>query len=714
MSECRLDRRRFLKLSSAGLFGTGLVLAMSWDDKSARAHAAEGKAGTFQPNAWLKVGTDGEAVVYTVESEMGQGPYTLMPMILAEELEVDWSHIRVEHAPLAAVYGYQLTGGSSSIRKGWATLRAAGASAREMLITAAARQWGVARADCFAAHSQVVHRATDKRLSFGQLALAAAALPLPAKVSLKTPDQYRILGTAIPRLDIPQKVDGSARYGLDVTLPDMLYATTVHSPVLGGRPLRVAADQAKAIPGVLEVFTIDNAVAVVAEDTWSAMKAAGKVEIQWEAGVNGDLNSAGIRDQLRQAATEGGDIEFQRGDAPKALASSNADKNEHKIEASYDLPFQAHAPMEPMNCTAWVRDDACEVWAPTQSPSAAHEVATEYGLSTLASFKDKVARRLNLGTEDAVKVHTTLLGGGFGRRLKQDYVAEAVQISKQVGKPVKLAWRREEDIQHDFYHPYTFHLMDGAVDGNGKPVAWWHRFAGVGHPGAAKLPYAIANVRIEGRALELDIPTGPWRSVSHHYYAFAQETFFDELARLGGQDPLELRLALLQDTRLRGVLELAAEKAGWGKALPDNHYLGLAVHHSFGTYVAEAVEIMRDEQNQIRVPRVVVAIDCGIVINPDIVAAQMESSVAFGLSAALKGSIRIEQGRVVQSNYHDFPILRLDEMPKVETYSVKSTASPQGIGEPGVPPLAPALANAIFAATGRPVRSLPIDAAAFS
>lgn len=709
MSEMRLDRRRFLKLSSAGVFGAGLVLAMSWSDKSTRAHAAEDKAGTFQPNAWLKIGTDGEAVVYTVESEMGQGPYTLMPMILAEELEVDWAHIHVEHAPLAAVYGYQSTGGSSSIRKGWATLRAAGASAREMLISAAASQWGVARADCFAAHSQVVHRATDRRLGFGQLALAAAALPLPAKVSLKTPDQYRILGTAIPRLDIPQKVNGGARYGLDVALPDMLYASTVHSPVLGGRPLRVAADQAKAMPGVRDVFIIDNAVAVVAEDTWSAMKAAAKVEIQWAAGANGDLNSAGIRDQLRRAASDGGDIEFQRGDITKALALSNV----HKIEASYDLPFQAHAPMEPMNCTAWVRDDACEVWAPTQSPSAAHKVATEYGLSTLDRFKDKVARRLNLGTEDAVKIHTTLLGGGFGRRLQQDYVAEAVQISQHVGKPVKLTWSREEDIQHDFYHPYTFHLMEGAVDDQGKPVAWWHRFAGVSHPGAAKLPYAIANVRIEGRGVDLDIPTGPWRSVSHHYYAFAQETFFDELARLGGQDPLELRLALLQDPRGRGVLELAAEKAGWGKALADNHYLGLALHHSFGTYVAEAVEIVVDEQNRIRVPRVVVAIDCGIVINPDIVAAQMESSVVFGLSAALKGAIRIDQGRVVQSNYHDFPILRLDEMPKVETYSVKSTASPQGIGEPGVPPLAPALANAVFAASGRPVRSLPIETTAF-
>jgi isoquinoline 1-oxidoreductase beta subunit len=705
MDEYRLDRRRFLKVSAAGLFGSGLVLAMSWDDKTA--HATEGNTDTFQPNAWLKIGSDGKTVVYTVESEMGQGPYTLMPMILAEELEVAWSDIRVEHAPLAAVYGFQSTGGSSSIRKGWATLRGAGASAREMLIAAAARQWGVSAADCYALNSQVVHRATNNTLGYGQLALAAAALPLPGKVALKSPGQYRVVGTAIPRLDIPSKVNGSAHYGLDVDLPGMLYATTVHSPVLGGRPQRVDAERAKGLPGVHAVFIIDQAVAVVAEDTWSAIKAAKAVDIQWQREDNHELNSASIRQQLQRAAERGGIVEFEHGDIHQALAKAK------RLTASYDLPFQAHAPMEPMNCTAWVREDECEVWAPTQSPSAAHEVATEYGLSTLAGFKDKVSRRLKLGGGDAVQIHTTLLGGGFGRRLQQDYVAEAVQISKRVGKPVKLTWRREEDIQHDFYHPYTFHQMEGAVDAKGKPIAWWHRFAGVGSPGAAKLPYSIRNVRIEGRALALDVPTGPWRSVSHHYYAFAQETFFDELAHLGKQDPLELRLALLPDRRRRGVLELAAEKAGWGKPLAANHYLGLAMHHCFGTYVAEVVEIVIDEQNRLRVPRVVVAIDCGIVINPDIVAAQMESAVVFGLSAALKAAIHIDQGRVVQSNFHDFPILRLDEMPRVETYQVKSTASPQGIGEPGVPPLAPALANAVFAATGRPVRSLPIDSLAF-
>lgn len=703
MDVIRLDRRRFLKVASAGVFGTGLILAMSWDERFFVNAAGAGSSKEFQPNAWLKIGTDGSVIVYTVESEMGQGPYTLMPMILAEELEVDWQDVRVEHAPLKPVYGYQSTGGSSSIRKGWATLRSAGAAAREMLVSAAAQQWNVAHEECYASQSRIVHKRTNNILGFGELALAAAALPIPGKVRLKSPDEYRVLGTAVPRLDIPQKVNGNAQFGIDVDLPDMLFATTVHCPVLGGRPESVDDRQTKKIPGVQAVFAIDNAVAVVAEDTWAAMKGANALDIEWNEGPNRRLDSKKIRAQLQAAARAGGMVTTRHGNVSRVLKTGNT------IRASYDLPFQAHAPMEPMNCTAWITDGRCTVWAPTQSPSAAHGVAARYGLSKLTKYKDKVARRLTREKLEAVEVNSTLLGGGFGRRLEQDYVAEAVQIAKAVGKPVKLTWAREEDIQHDFYHPYTFHLMEGSVDASGKPSAWWHRMAGVGDPGAADLPYAIPNVRIEVTGVDIDVPTGPWRSVSHHYYAFAKETFFDELARLGNQDPLELRLALLRDPRLRGVLELAADKAGWGKTRPDNQFLGLAVHHSFGSYVAEAVEIAMDGKDRLRVPRVVVAIDCGIVINPDIVAAQMESSVVFALSAALKGAIALENGRVQQSNYHDFTILRLDEMPKVETYMVKSTESPEGIGEPGVPPLAPALANALFAATGKPIRSLPID-----
>ncbi len=695
MEEIRLDRRRFLTVTGTSVFGAGLILAMSWDDAFS-AHAADASsAKVFQPNAWLKIGTDGRVVVYTIESEMGQGPYTLMPMILAEELEVGWQDVSVAHAPVKPAYGFQLTGGSSSIRKGWSTLRSAGAAAKEMLISAAAKRWGVARKECYAQDSHIVNRSNNDKLSFGELALAAATLPLPRTVRLKTPDEYRIVGTPVPRLDIPQKVNGSARFGIDVDLPDMLYATTVHCPVFGGRIGHMDDSKAMKIPGVHSVFTIDNAVAVVAEDTWTAMKGARALDVQWNEGPNRQLNSEKILARLEKAAGADGAIAIRRGNVSRALSTAKT------VQASYDLPFEAHAPMEPMNCTARIADGKCEIWVPTQSPSRAHDVASRYGLSGLHRFTD---------SEEAVDVHTTLLGGGFGRRLEQDYVAEAVQIAKTVGKPVKLTWTREEDMQHDFYHPHTFHVMEGGVDAKGKPVAWWHRMAGIGEPRPGEFPYAIPNVRIEVAPVSSAVPTGAWRSVFHHYYAFAQETFFDELARLGKQDPLELRLSLLRDPRLRGVLELAADKAGWGKSRPHGHYLGLAAHYSFGTYAAEVVEIVLEGKDKIRVPRVVVAIDCGIVINPDIVAAQMESSVVFALQAALKGSITLENGRVQQGNFDDFPILPIDEMPKVETHMVKNTESPQGIGEPGVPPLAPALANAVFAATGVPVRSLPITA----
>jgi len=698
MFETPIDRRRFFKLTAAGVFGTGLVLAMTWDT----APSKQKSAGKFQPNAWLKIGDDGDIVVYTIESEMGQGPYTLMPMILAEELEAAWEDVRVEHAPLKPVYGDQTTGGSSSIRRGWATLRDAGAAAREMLIAAAAQRWNVPSSECYASNSRVIHKPSGKQLSFGELALAAAALPVPNTVWLKEPDEYRIVGTAVPRLDIPQKLDGRAQYGIDVDLPGLVYATTVHCPVFGGKAKRIDDGRAKAIPGVQKIFTIDNAVAVVANDTWTALKAADALSIEWDEGAHKNLNTEQIRKRLEDAAHNDATVAFQRGDVTRAMQSAKT------LQAEYHLAFQAHAAMEPMNCTARIADGRVEVWAPTQSPSAAHDVATKHGLSTLRHYKDKVYRKLEIEADDPVDIHTTLLGGGFGRRLHQDYVAEAVQIAKQIDKPVKLTWSRQQDIQHDFYHPATYHAMEGSVDAKGKPLAWHHRLAGVRKAEAEDLPYAIPHVKIETAPITVNVPTGPWRSVMHHYYAFAKETFFDELARFGKQDPLQLRLELLRNARLRHVLELAADKAGWGKTLAEGHFMGVAAHYSFGTYVAEVVEITLDDKGRIRVPRVVVAIDCGIVINPNIVAAQMESSVAFALPAALKSAITIDKGRAQQSNYLDFPILRLDEMPKVETHIVRSTESPQGIGEPGVPPLAPALANAVFAATNKPVRSLPI------
>jgi len=702
MSDIKLDRRRFLKVSGASVFGTGLVLSMSWNDLPAK-DKGNNNTVQFQPNAWLKIDADGEVTVYTVESEMGQGAHTLMPMILAEELEVDWLDVNVQRAPLKPIYGYQATGGSSSIRKGWATLRAAGAMARNMLIAAAAQKWSVNAQDCYAENSYIFHKNSAHKISFGELVDIASSLDLPEYVKLKTPDEYKVIGTPVPRLDVPQKVNGSAEYGIDVQLPDMLYATTIHCPVLGGVAVSVNDSKAKAIPGVRQVFIIDNAVAVVADDTWIAMKAAKALEIKWNEGANKDLNTEQIRQKLKNAAINNGKEYFQQGDVLSSVNSTN------HISVTYDVSFQAHVPMEPMNCTAIVNETQCEVWVSTQSPSKAKSTAKKYGLSKIDFYLDKITRRIGQTEDDLVNIHCTLLGGGFGRRLKQDFVAEAVQIAKQVGKPVKLIWSREEDVQHDFYHPQNIHLMEGSVDTNGKPLSWWHRLSVVGEGSAVDLPYDIPNIKIERAPLKIGVPVGPWRSVAHHYNAFAIETFFDELAYLGKQDPLQLRLELLKDSRLRGVLKLAADKAGWGKPLAEGRFMGLAVYYSFRSYVAEVVEISLHENDKPKIHSVVVAIDCGIVINPDIVKAQMESSVVFGLSAALKNPVTIKQGQVQQSNYHDFPILRLDEMPRVDTYIMKSNESPQGIGEPGVPPLAPALANAIFAATKQPVRSLPFN-----
>ena len=702
MSDIKLDRRRFLKISSASVFGTGLVLAIKWDVLPADNKNFLKKSSQFQPNIWLKIGSDGRVTVFVVESEMGQGSSSLMPMILAEELEVAWDDIAIQRAPLKPAYGHQATGGSSSIRKGWATLRSAGAMARQMLIQAAAQQWSVNPSGCYAENSQVIHKQTGKQQSFAQLAELAAKLPIPENVSLKSPNEYKILGTSLPRLDIPGKVNGSAQFGIDVRLPNMLFATTVHCPVIGGKAKKINDSKAKQMAGVEGVYKIDNAVAVVAEDTWSAMQAAKALEIEWDEGENKNLSSQQIQQQLENAANNHARVKFQQGD----IGNPGAAKT---INASYDMPFQAHVPMEPMNCTALVNDQGCEVWAPTQSPSEAKSTAEQYGLSKFDYYLEKISRRLGFSERDTVDVHTTLLGGGFGRRIKQDYVAEAVQIARQLKQPVNLTWSREEDIQHDFYHPHTFHVMQGSVDASGKPHSWWHRIAAVGRAGAAELPYAIPNSKIDVAPVDIAIPTGPWRSVKHHYYAFAQETFFDELAALGKQDPLQLRLELLTDPRMKKVLQLAADKAQWGKPLAEGHFLGLAVHKSFGTYVAEAVEIALDDQGRVNVLRVVVAVDCGIVINKDILLAQMEGSVVFGLSAALKSPVTIKDGRVQQNNFYDYPILKMSEMPKVDIFIVKNNESPQGIGEPAVPPLAPALANAIFAATGSAVRSLPFS-----
>lgn len=684
------ERRQFLKLSAAA--GSGLVLgfvAVAKAVESAPAHR-------WRPSAWLQIDVDGSVTIMVTESEMGQGVLTSMPMLVAEELEVDWKRVRVEQAPVDPAYGWQGTGGSRSVREAWKPLREVGAAAREMLIAAAAKRWKVPRGQCQARDSTVVHVGSGRRAAYGDLVTTAAGLPVPKKVQLKDPSDFNIIGKSIPRLDTPAKVNGSARFGIDVRVPHQLTATIAHCPVFGGKPKRVQTDAALRIKGVHRILSLDVGVAVVADDFWSAYRGRQALTIDWDLGPHAQESSALLSKRLHALAHAPADRARTSGDTQTALLAAN-----RVIEAVYETPWQAHATMEPMCCTADVRKDGCTIWAPTQQPTGAQQA---------------VARLLFEGREpkpeelQRIVVHTTLLGGGFGRRNLHDFVIEAVQISRSIQRPVQLIWTREEDLQHDFYHPATVHYLKAGVDRHGLPLAWEHRIAGSPYAaGAEDLPYAVPHVQVETAKLKSAVPVGPWRSVVHAYNAFAVECFIDELAAAANRDALEYRLALLDKApRYRAVLELAKNKSGWGRGLPEGHYQGLAVHASFGSVVAQVVEISINESSQLRVHRVTCAVDCGIAINPDGVAAQMEGSVAFGLTAALKGQITVRNGRVEQSNFHDYPILRMDEMPQVNTYILPSTADPGGIGEPGVPPLAPALMNALYAATKRRIRSLPV------
>jgi CO/xanthine dehydrogenase Mo-binding subunit len=601
-----------------------------------------------------------------------------------------------------------------------------------MLVSAAALTWGVPESECVTEPGQVVHRATGRRLPYGRLAARAARLPVPTRVTLKAPREFRIIGTRVPRLDSRAKVDGSGVFGLDVTLPGLLVATVARCPVFGGRLVRFDAVAAKAVPGVRHVVPIDSGVAVVADGFWPATRGRDALQAQWDEAPRTAVSSAGIRaaylDALQSATGE--PALARGGDAAAALRTAA-----RSLEARFEFPFLAHATMEPMNCTAWVRADGCDIWAPTQNQAGARQVGVDI-------------TGLPFG---AVRVHTTLLGGGFGRRAEVDFVAEAVQISKAVAAPVKVVWTREDDMQHDTYRPATSSVVRVGLDARGLPVAWTHRIAGpsirsriirpfarmvlpewvsggmrdlaggvVAHlaglvvdrsatEGADDIPYAIPHVRVEYVPYEPGIPVGFWRSVGHSHNAFVVESVLDEIAAAGLQDPCALRRRLLADRpRHLRVLDLAAGAAGWGTPLRDGLGRGIALHESFGSYVAQVAEVSVAGDGAVRVHRVVCAIDCGTVVNPGIVEGQMESGIVFGLTAALKGEITIEGGRVPQSNFHDYPVLRIDEMPRIEVHIVPSTEAPGGVGEPATPPIAPAVANAIFAATGTRVRRLPI------
>ncbi len=692
MTPRTIDRREFLTVGAT--VGAGLLIGFRVADAESMS-LVDSAAADLAPNGYLRIGTDGIITLYADHVELGQGVMTALPMIVAEELDADWNLVRIERMSdnPSAWPRRVMTVGSQSVRTSWAPLRKAGATAREMLISAAATMWSMDRSQCRAEQGFVLHNASGRRASYGELANAAAALPVPTDPPLKDPKTFRIVGTKRPRVDIPSKTNGSAQFGIDVRVPGMLIATVLRPPVFGGTVASFDARAAKAISGVKDVVQFESGLAVLATDTWSALKGRAALKVEWNAGANASLTSDEIRRRFTAQLAESGKMFTNRGDAAAALASST-----NVISADYELPFAAHATMEPMNCTAHVRADGVDVWVPTQAPT---------------SFQTTAAQIAGV-SPSAVKLNVTMVGGGFGRRSRPDVLLDAVRLSKLAGAPVKVMWTREDDMQHDLYRPFGLHRMSGAVGADGMPVAWTHRLVtqnalsdGDTVGGAADLPYAIPNLRVELVVATSAVPVAPWRAVGHSQTGFVTEAFLDELAAAGKQDPVVLRRKLLADApRYVGVLELAVSKSDWGKPMPAGSGRGIAVHAMTGSYVAQIAEVTV-ERNVIRVNKVICAVDCGVVINPDTLAAQMEGSIIYGLTCALKNEITVAGGQVVQANFNTYPMLRMSESPRVEVYTVSSAAAPGGIGEPGVPPIAAAVANAVFAATGKRLRKLP-------
>jgi len=696
-----ISRREFFKISLAG---AGLAIGFTHSG-CAEQDALQDGANVFSPSIYLKITADNQVTIVVTEAEMGQGVWTSLPMLVAEELDIDWNTVRVEQAPLLPELRNNITWGSNSIRKAWIRLRQAGAIAREMLIAAAAEVWQVPANECIASSGSVTHSLSGRTASYGDLAEKAAALPMPEKVTLKKSSEFKYIGTAVPMLDAPAKCTGTAEFGLDVKLDDMLIATITHCPIFGGTLKNMDATEALEVAGVRHVFRLDTGVAVVADHFWAAKKGRDALKLEWDSGPNAELDSESISNSYAMALQSDAEVIEQRGEAQRIPAT-----DARVYQANYEVAYQAHATMEPMCCTAYVRDGLCDIWAPTQAPGLAQRTAAHYLLSKPQRLLEKIRHRLTGESLDMIRVHTTFLGGAFGRRYEQDFISECVQIAKAVSNPVKLIWTREEDIQHDFYRPFTSHHLRATVDEKSNLVDWSHRIAGPGRhlsTGGADLPYAADHYNLEYVQTDSPVPVGYWRSVGSSHNAFVMESFIDELAEAMNDDPYQFRRRLLAATpRLRAVLDLAAEKAEWGKVMAEGRFRGIAVSQSNGSYVAQVVEISVGKA--VKVHRVVCAIDCGQVVNPDTVRAQMEGSIVFGLTACIKGAITIEQGRVQQSNFHDFPLLGMDEMPQVETHIIESTESPGGVGEPGVPPIAPAVANALYTATGVRVRKLPI------
>jgi len=704
------SRRRFLKTST----GAALVVGFALPAALTRAQAQSGQSNTFAPNAWLRITPDNKVTVVCGSAEMGQGVLTAIPMLLAEELDADWKLVGVEQAPVDQAYnnpmfGMQATGGSTTVRAHWTPLREAGAAAREMLVAAAAAQWKVEAASLRTERSHVIGPG-GKKLSYGALVADASKQAVPAKPKLKSPKDFKILGKPTNRLDSAAKINGTAKFGIDAHLDGLLVAVMARAPLPGAKVKSLKDDKAKAVKGVAQVISLPSGVAVLASGYWAAKQGRDALEIEWDLGDKAALSSEQVTALLTEGAANADAVAKDSGNLKDGMANSAK-----TLSAQYEAPYLAHACMEPLNCTAWVRGDAVEIWAGTQSQGPAQGILGQVAQATPAK----------------VKINTMLLGGGFGRRFAPDFAIDATLLSKISGRPVKLIYSREDDMMAGFYRPASVARFEGALDDKGRATVLR---VDVGSPsimaasgfmkipdngvdtfameGIEDHPYDIANQRIAYGRREPGPQVWFWRSVGHSQNIFFTESFIDEMAAAAKADPFEFRRAMLgSQPRYKAVLELAAQKAGWGKPLAKGHFHGIAVAQSFGSYVAEVAEVSVAADGTPRVHRVVAAVDCGMTVNPQTIARQIEGAIVYGLSAALYGKITFKNGRVEQGNFHDYPVLRMNEMPKVEVHILPSTEAPGGIGEPGTPPIAPALTNAIFAATGKRIRSLPIDMA---
>jgi CO/xanthine dehydrogenase Mo-binding subunit len=718
-----VSRRDFV-VAIAGA-GGGLLLGCrvegsrsvaSSTETATSAETAASAPAAFAPNAFVRIGTDDSVTVILPQAEMGQGVYTALPMLVAEELGVGLDQVKVEHAPgddrlyANPLLGFQVTGASSSVRGFYKPLRQAGAAARTMLVAAAAQSWGVDPASCQAEKGRVLHPPTGRKLTYGAVAEQAAKLPVPSEVTLKDPKAFTLIGTPAKRLDTPTKVNGTPQYSIDVRVPGMKIATVAASPVVGGKVAGLDESKAKAITGVHQVVRLDEVVAVVADHMWAAKQGLAALAIRWDDGPNAKVATADVVKGLDEASKKPGVVARKQGQPQSALERAT-----RKVEAIYEAPFLAHAAMEPLSCTVHVRKDGCEVWTGSQVQGRARAAAAEVtGLPM-----------------DKVVVHNQMLGGGFGRRLEVDYVTQAVRIAKQVDGPVKVVWTREEDMQHDVYRPHYYDRISAGLDARGRPVAWIHRLVGPSIlarwappafkdgidgdavDGAVQLVYDISAIQVEYvRHEEPVLTTGFWRGVGVTHNCFVIESFIDELAAVSKQDPVAFRRALLgKSPRATAVLDLAAKEAGWGSPLAPRHGRGVALMYSgWDTYLAQVAEVEVADSGEVRARRIVCAVDCGTIVNPDIVKAQVESGVVYGISGALWGEVTLKNGRVEQSNFNNYRVLRMNETPPIEVHLVRSSEAPGGMGEPGTAVTAPALANAVFAATGRRIRKLPLSA----